>query len=101
VFYDFERILAAAPLLRATFLPLRPATHWLETSSSSIYVYTISKAAERGYIPKSFSAIACKGYQGVLSQLSLDADGEAHIANICEETNVGNLDYYLQRAKDG
>jgi hypothetical protein len=64
-----------------------------------MYVYTISKAVERGYIPKSFSAITCKGYQGVLSQLSLDADGEAHIANICEGTNVGNLDYYLQRAR--
>jgi unsaturated rhamnogalacturonyl hydrolase len=73
--------------------------NWLETSSSSMYVYTISKAVERGYIQKSFSAIACKGYKGVLSQLSLDADGEAHIANICEGTNVGNLDYYLQRAR--
>lgn len=73
--------------------------NWLETSSSSMYVYTISKAVERGYIAKSFSSTACKGYQGVLSQLLLDSDGAAHIANICEGTNVGDLDYYLQRQR--
>lgn len=64
-----------------------------------MYVYTLSKAVERGYVAKSFSAVACKGYKGVLSQLSLDAEGEAHIANICEGTNAGDLNYYLQRQR--
>ena len=73
--------------------------NWLETSSSCMYVYMISKAVERRYIEKSFSTIACKGYRGVLSQLSLDAGGEAHIANICDGTNVGDLNYYLQRPR--
>jgi unsaturated rhamnogalacturonyl hydrolase len=73
--------------------------NWLETSSSSMYVYTIAKAVERRYIAKSFSRTACKGYRGVLSQLSLDAAGEAHIANICDGTNVGDLNYYLQRQR--
>jgi len=75
------------------------AGNWLETSSSSMYVYTISKAMERGYIAKSLSSTACKGYKGVLSQLSLDPRGEAHIANICDGTNVGDLNYYLQRQR--
>jgi unsaturated rhamnogalacturonyl hydrolase len=73
--------------------------NWLETSSSSMYVCTISKAVERSYIAKSFSSVACRGYKGVLSQLSLDAEGEAHIANICDGTNVGDLNYYLQRQR--
>ena len=64
-----------------------------------MYVYTISKAVERRYIAKSFASVACKGYKGVLSQLSLDAGGEAHIANICDGTNVGDLNYYLQRPR--
>ena len=71
--------------------------NWLETSSSSMYVYTIAKAVEHRYIAKGFFSTACKGYEGVLSQLSLDAAGEAHIANICDGTNVGDLNYYLQR----
>jgi unsaturated rhamnogalacturonyl hydrolase len=71
--------------------------NWLETSASSMYVYTISKAVARGYVPKSYQAVACKGYRGVLSQLSTGADGALHIANVCEGTNVGDLDYYLKR----
>lgn len=73
--------------------------NWLETSSSSMYTYTLSKAIERGYIPKHFHTVMCKGYKGVLSQLSVDADGHAHIANICEGTNVADLDYYFNRAR--
>jgi unsaturated rhamnogalacturonyl hydrolase len=73
--------------------------NWLETSSSSMYVYTIAKAVEHRYIAKGFFSTACKGYEGVLSQLSLDAAGEAHIANICDGTNVGDLNYYLQRQR--
>jgi len=74
--------------------------NWLETSSSSMFTYTISKAIARGYIPRSFTATACKGYKGVLTQLSLDSDGHAHIANICEGTNVSDLAYYYARKRN-
>ena len=71
--------------------------NWLETSASSMYVYTIAKAVERGYVAASSMNTACKGYRGVLTQLSVDSDNNLHIANICEGTNVSDLDYYLQR----
>lgn len=74
--------------------------NWLETSSSSMYTYTIYMAALRGYIPKKMIAVACKGYQGVLSQLSIDSEGQAHIANICGGTNVGDIDYYFNRPRN-
>jgi unsaturated rhamnogalacturonyl hydrolase len=74
--------------------------NWLETSSSSMYTYTISRAVERGYIGKRYADVACRGYRGVLKQLSNDADGHTHIANICGGTNVGDLDFYFQRPRN-
>ncbi len=73
--------------------------NWLETSASSMYVYTISKAVERGYVSKKYEKVACKGYGGVLSQLSVDANGGVDIANICIGTNVGDLQFYLDRPR--
>jgi unsaturated rhamnogalacturonyl hydrolase len=74
--------------------------NWLETSSSSMYTYTIYMAVQRKYIPTKMLEFACKGYRGVLTQLSVDADGHAHIANICGGTNLGDLNYYLNRPRN-
>ncbi|SEG69004.1 unsaturated rhamnogalacturonyl hydrolase [Bryocella elongata] len=73
--------------------------NWHETSSSSMFTYTLACAVERGYIPRKMASTARKGYAGVLTQLSLDADGHAHIANICEGTNVGDLAFYYGRPR--
>src|SRR5262249_53459552 len=45
-------------------------------------------------------AVAKKGYSGVLTRLSLDADGMANIAGICEGTNVSDLAYYFARKQN-
>jgi unsaturated rhamnogalacturonyl hydrolase len=73
--------------------------NWLETSSSCMYTYTLSRAIERGYIGKKYMKVSKKGYAGVLTQLSRDESGFAHIANICGGTNVGDLAFYLARPK--
>lgn len=72
--------------------------NWEETSASSMYTYTIARAVERGYVKGKFRAVACKGYHGVLSQVSHGENGDIHIANVCEGTNVGELNYYLNRS---
>lgn len=74
--------------------------NWLETSSSSMYTYTLSRAIERGYIGKHYAGVMQKGYKGVLSQVSRDDQGFAHIANICGGTNVGDLQFYLDRPRN-
>jgi unsaturated rhamnogalacturonyl hydrolase len=74
--------------------------NWLETSSSSMYSYVISMAVRKGYVDKSYDAIARKGYRGVLSKISLGADGLANISDICEGTNVGDLAFYLNRKRN-
>ena len=73
--------------------------NWLETSSSSMYTYTLSKAMERGYIGHNYRNTMRRGYAGVLTQLSRDPDGSVHIHNICDGTNVSDLAYYLARPR--
>jgi unsaturated rhamnogalacturonyl hydrolase len=73
--------------------------NWLETSSSSMYTYMISRAVERGYIDKEYQKVADKGYRGVLASITRNPDGTISMPNICEGTNVGDLDFYLGRAR--
>jgi unsaturated rhamnogalacturonyl hydrolase len=74
--------------------------NWLETSSSSMYSYVIAMAVKRGYVDKKYEAIARKGYNGVLTKISLGADGMANITDICEGTNVSDLAYYFARKRN-
>jgi unsaturated rhamnogalacturonyl hydrolase len=74
--------------------------NWLETSGSSMYSYTISLAVKRGYVNKSYKAVAQKGYRGVLTKVSLNSDGLTDITDICEGTNVADLAYYLARKRN-
>lgn len=74
--------------------------NWLETSSSSMYTYTISKAAERGYVSKDYDKYARKGYRGVLASITRNPDGTISLPNIGIGTNVGDLAFYLARPRD-
>jgi unsaturated rhamnogalacturonyl hydrolase len=74
--------------------------NWLETSSSSMYTYAMWMGAKRGYLPKRFRDIALKGYNGVLTQISTDKDGMVDLANICEGTNVADINYYFGRKRN-
>ncbi len=76
------------------------ADNWLETSSSCMYTYVISMAVKSGYVKKSYRKIAQKGYAGVLTKISLDAEGLTNLSDICEGTNVADLAYYLARKRN-
>ena len=69
-----------------------------------MFVYTLDRAIERGYIPKheasSYASVVRKGHAGVVTKLDRDSDGFAHIHDICEGTNVSDLDYYLNRKRN-
>jgi quercetin dioxygenase-like cupin family protein len=65
-----------------------------------MYSYVISMAVKRGYVEKKYDAVAKKGYRGVLTKISLDADGMANITDICEGTNVADLNYYFARKRN-
>jgi unsaturated rhamnogalacturonyl hydrolase len=74
--------------------------NWTETSCSAMYTYTIETAVERGYVAESYRQNAIAGYHGVLAKVSKGSDGLTNIADICEGTNVGDLDYYLHRKRN-
>jgi unsaturated rhamnogalacturonyl hydrolase len=73
--------------------------NWLETSSSSMYTYVIARASERGYVNKRYASVAQRGYAGVLTKISLDADGMTNLIDVCEGTNVADLAYYYGRKR--
>ena len=75
------------------------AGNWLETSSSSMYSYMMWMGVKRGYLPKHYEKVALKGYQGVLSKLTMGADGMTRLVDVCEGTNVADLAYYLGRKR--
>lgn len=74
--------------------------NWTETSSSAMYTYIIDVAVKRGYVSHKYHAVAEKGYRGVLSRLSIGSDGLTNLSGICEGTNVGPLQYYLDRKRN-
>ena len=74
--------------------------NWLETSSSSMYTFAMWMGVKRGYLPKRFRDVALRGYRGVLTQISLDKDGMTDLANICEGTNVADINYYFARKRN-
>jgi unsaturated rhamnogalacturonyl hydrolase len=73
--------------------------NWLETSSSSMYTFVIARASEQGYVDKSYSSVAKRGYTGVLTKISFDKDEMTNLTDICEGTNVSDLAYYYGRKR--
>jgi unsaturated rhamnogalacturonyl hydrolase len=73
--------------------------NWLETSSSSMYTYMLWMGVKRGYLPRRYRDAALKGYRGVLTKLSIGADGLTNLVEICEGTNVSDLAYYFARKR--
>ncbi|MFI6094299.1 glycoside hydrolase family 88 protein [Lentzea sp. NPDC051213] len=82
-------------------LPAKPAVagNWLETSCSSMYAYTISRAVKQGVLGPSYLPVARSGYRGVLAKASIGSDGRTAVADISVGTSVGDEGYYLRRAR--
>ncbi len=73
--------------------------NWLETSSSSMYTYTIAKSIRLGYVDASYAPVAVKGLQGILQKIALDGSGMTNLTDICRGTNVGDAAYYYARPR--
>jgi len=74
-------------------------SNWLETSSTSMYTFTIARAVDRGYVDKSYLKVANAGYAGALSKIAMGDDGLPNLSDICEGTNVADLPYYYARKR--
>jgi unsaturated rhamnogalacturonyl hydrolase len=73
--------------------------NWTETSCSSMFTYTISRAVEKGYVSATYKPVAAAGYNGVLNRISLDSAKHTQLAEICIGTNVGDYAFYVGRPR--
>ncbi|MEU6257949.1 glycoside hydrolase family 88 protein [Streptomyces sp. NPDC047043] len=73
--------------------------NWTETSCSSMFTYALSRGAQQHYLDPHFTAVAQRGYQGVLAKLSVGTDGRTDLADISIGTNVGDYAYYVARTR--
>lgn len=72
------------------------ADNWLETSCTSLFVYTIAKAVKHGCIDGGQIKAAWKGYEGLIARLKKDELGVI-VPDICIGTSAGVYDYYVSR----
>lgn len=72
--------------------------NWLESSGSSLFVYTIAKAIQLNYLDVSYLEPAKKGYQGLLdNMITFDVKNRLQLEGICIGTSCGVYDYYVAR----
>ena len=66
------------------------AGNYLEASASSMFVYSLAKAARLGHIEPSFRAIAMRGFNGLVSNLvKTGSDGMVSLTNVCQVAGLG------------
>jgi unsaturated rhamnogalacturonyl hydrolase len=76
--------------------------NYLEATASSMFVYSMAKAINKGYLPKSYLAPTLKGYQGILDKLiKTDASGKISLTRCCSVAGLGygrdgSYEYYLR-----
>lgn len=62
--------------------------NWLETSGSAMFVYTLKKAAAKGYIDEENESVAKKGWNGLKSMVSFSSDGKVVIRGTAQAMGI-------------
>ncbi|GIO93360.1 MULTISPECIES: glycoside hydrolase family 88 protein [Paenibacillus] len=71
--------------------------NWLETSCSSLFVYTLAKGVRLGHLDSSCLEHARRGYQGLVDAVYYNERGQLIMPDICIGTGVGDYRHYVQR----
>lgn len=65
-----------------------------EASASSMFVYTLAKAVEKGYLQKQYLPVAKKGFEGIRKYfLSFEKDGLLHLNGTVQVSGLGGTPY--------
>ena len=68
--------------------------NYLESSCSTMFVYSLFKAVRMGYIDSSYLDVALKGYKGILDNfIEVDKDGLVTITQACAVAGLGGKNY--------
>ena len=68
--------------------------NYTEATASAMFVYTIIKSVNNGYLPKSYKAAAKKGYDGIIKNLiTVDGNGIVNLNKCCAVAGLGGKPY--------
>jgi unsaturated rhamnogalacturonyl hydrolase len=76
--------------------------NYLEATASSMFVYTMAKAVNHGYLSRKYVPAILKGYRGIIDDLiKVDDKGLASLTQCCSVAGLGygrdgSYDYYLR-----
>jgi unsaturated rhamnogalacturonyl hydrolase len=76
--------------------------NYLEASASSMFVYTLAKSVNHGYVSRDYVPAAVKGYRGIIEKLiRVDEDGKVSLTQCCQVAGLGagrdgSCEYYLK-----
>jgi unsaturated rhamnogalacturonyl hydrolase len=76
--------------------------NYLEATASAMFVYTITKAVNKGYVSKDNLAVATKGYDGIINRLiKIEPDGKVTLTQCCSVAGLsngrnGSFEYYIK-----
>jgi unsaturated rhamnogalacturonyl hydrolase len=76
--------------------------NYLEATGSAMFVYTIAKAVNHGYIPRDLLPVAVKGYDGIVNRLiRIEANGAVTLTKCCSVAGLsngrnGSFEYYIK-----
>lgn len=71
--------------------------NWLETSCTSLFLLTIMRAVNQGYVERSYYEFARKGYEGILRHKVRFEKERLILSGVCIGTSIGTYDYYIAR----
>jgi len=75
--------------------------NWLETSCSMMFVYSMARAIEKGFLDDSYKNYVTLGYTGILTKISQDANKMVYLKDICGGTAVSaDIQYYFNRPRN-
>jgi unsaturated rhamnogalacturonyl hydrolase len=76
--------------------------NYLEASCSSMFVYTLAKGINRGYLSRDFESAARRGYRGIVEKLiRMDSPDRISLTHCCSVAGLGqgrdgSYEYYLR-----
>ncbi|WP_029293746.1 glycoside hydrolase family 88/105 protein [Chryseobacterium hispalense] len=68
--------------------------NYTEASASAMFVYTMIKSVNKGYLPQSYKTYAKKGYDGIIKNLiTIEENGVVNLNKCCAVAGLGGKPY--------
>lgn len=68
--------------------------NYLEASGTSMFVYAIAKAVQRGYLGQNWLPIAVRGFEGLVEHMvTVDEEGQVNLHGVCASAGLGGNPY--------